>query len=678
MRFNHVGALLIAVLCYSTAASQNNIGINNSTPDASAILDIESTDRGVLIPRMTTVQRQAISSPAEGLLVFDLTTSSFWYYGGGIWRPLEGTEWSLTGNAGTVDGTNFIGTTDGVPLTLKANNLRQGYLNPFYNNIFFGTEAGAGGSGGVYLGYQAGKLHAAGDNTIAIGYQAGANNNTGTDCIFIGLEAGLNYTVGHNNIAIGSHALRDPDASHTYVIAIGNEAGGQLMGSTSNVLIGNFSGHSLNGDHNICLGRAGENINGSYNVAIGSSCATNGAPEFSVLIGRQAAQLNSGPKAVAIGYQAGQQNAGIESVIIGSQACNSSGQGTIAIGALAAKNGAGDGDIVMGYNSFSDNLLFSGSFPNVIIGTEAAVGTNLQFGGNVYMGFRSGSGSPYHTNDENIALGAYAGASDPSNVLFITRTKNIMIGSYAGYTLGTNSGASNSTENIIIGNYTTTPSTLLEDGGYGNIMLGEGAGRDLKLGDFNIAIGAGANIVTNNNDNDNCIAIGNGASITSPANIDVDNAVAIGKLAVCSESNSMIIGNPLQYTMQVGINVSDADYELEVGGTTSTTSMRVEDGTQLGQDAPVIRMKKLTGTIAATQGTSISLSHGITDQSKILAVDVHVEYAANYSVPNGYTLNNGFEFDYYITPTAIVIWPVNGNSINLLNDPVRVLITYEL
>lgn len=52
-------------------ATQAQVGINTSTPHASSALDIESTNKGVLLPRMTTVQKTSIVSPAPGLLVYD-------------------------------------------------------------------------------------------------------------------------------------------------------------------------------------------------------------------------------------------------------------------------------------------------------------------------------------------------------------------------------------------------------------------------------------------------------------------------------------------------------------------------------------------------------------------------------------------------------------------------------
>ncbi len=89
-----------------------SVGINNSTPDASSILDIKSTTKGLLIPRMTTAQRTAIAAPAKGLLVFDISTNSLWFHNGTSWNAFSSGSstnyWTLSGsdisnnNAGNV------------------------------------------------------------------------------------------------------------------------------------------------------------------------------------------------------------------------------------------------------------------------------------------------------------------------------------------------------------------------------------------------------------------------------------------------------------------------------------------------------------------------------------------------------------------------------------------------
>lgn len=67
----------------------NTIGINTSTPHASAALDISGTNKGLLIPRMTQVQRDAIVSPASGLMIFQTDVSvGFYYYNGTSWTNI--------------------------------------------------------------------------------------------------------------------------------------------------------------------------------------------------------------------------------------------------------------------------------------------------------------------------------------------------------------------------------------------------------------------------------------------------------------------------------------------------------------------------------------------------------------------------------------------------------------
>jgi hypothetical protein len=56
------------------------LGVNTILPDASSIIDLQSSDRGLLTPRMTTIDRDKIQNPATGLLIFNLTTAVFNYF----------------------------------------------------------------------------------------------------------------------------------------------------------------------------------------------------------------------------------------------------------------------------------------------------------------------------------------------------------------------------------------------------------------------------------------------------------------------------------------------------------------------------------------------------------------------------------------------------------------------
>jgi len=78
--------LIFAALVIPSLAmlAQDNVGIGTSTPNPSALLDVTSTTKGVLFPRMSSAQRTSITG-VKGLLVFDTSTNSFWYHNGSIW-----------------------------------------------------------------------------------------------------------------------------------------------------------------------------------------------------------------------------------------------------------------------------------------------------------------------------------------------------------------------------------------------------------------------------------------------------------------------------------------------------------------------------------------------------------------------------------------------------------------
>jgi len=65
------------------------VGIGTITPNASAMLDVNSTTQGLLAPRMTTIEKNSITSPANGLLIYDTDLSKFNYYNGSAWTTIE-------------------------------------------------------------------------------------------------------------------------------------------------------------------------------------------------------------------------------------------------------------------------------------------------------------------------------------------------------------------------------------------------------------------------------------------------------------------------------------------------------------------------------------------------------------------------------------------------------------
>jgi len=141
--------LLLIFLLLTTVSTHAQIGIGTTTPDASAQLDITSTVRGLLMPRMTAAQRSAISSPAEGLLVYQTNAPV------GAYLYMSGA-WTLLGQGGLSSGSQFGNT-------------------PYWNGGFWVTNSNNlfnnGGSIGIGTSSPGAKLDVVGNVRIADGTQ---------------------------------------------------------------------------------------------------------------------------------------------------------------------------------------------------------------------------------------------------------------------------------------------------------------------------------------------------------------------------------------------------------------------------------------------------------------------------------------------------------------------------
>lgn len=116
--------LLVNLLGAKVVAQSFSINTTGASADASSILDVSSTNKGMLVPRMTTAQRTAIASPATGLVVYDNSLNQFYFYNGTAWTamatgPNANNYWTLSGG----NLYNNVGTLVGVGVTTPAANL---------------------------------------------------------------------------------------------------------------------------------------------------------------------------------------------------------------------------------------------------------------------------------------------------------------------------------------------------------------------------------------------------------------------------------------------------------------------------------------------------------------------------------------------------------------------------
>ncbi len=329
-------------------ATAQSLGINTdgSTANPSSILDVKSTDKGVLVPRMSKAQKYAIVSPATGLLVFQDTPDStgFHYFDGTKWIWLadsgnaDSTSWKITGN-NNIKSTNFIGTLNDSALRFRIHNISSGivdsisqntslgyrtmYLTTGIGNTAFGYQSLASDTSGQFntsVGTYSLNSNSKGQANTAVGASALASATTGNfntavgqaalyfhfkndGNTAIGSNALQNDTTGFNNTAIGLNALLS-NTNGTYNTGVGRESLKNHSNNNNNTAIGSLSlFNDITGTENSVLGynALALNTTGNYNSALGAY--TNVAS-------------NNLTNATAIGYRAmvGQSN----SLVLGS------------------------------------------------------------------------------------------------------------------------------------------------------------------------------------------------------------------------------------------------------------------------------------------------------------------------------------------------------------------------
>ncbi len=448
-----------------------NVGIGTASPNASALLDISSSTKGILIPRTSTTTRLTIPA-VKGLLVYDTTTSGFWFHNGTIWIEAGNTKnsWGLNGNTGTTDGINFIGTSDDMPLSFKVNNEKAGRIDHTMGNTFFGYQTGNSinlggyntaigqqalltntdgtfniavgiqslywnttGSGSTAVGAFALQFNTTGVQNTAIGMEALSANTTGQNNTSTGMSSLEDNTTGNNNTANGYHALQDNltgsnNTASGHQAMLSNKTGSDNTAIGVNALIGNGSGYS-----NVAVGSGSlfSNVNGHNNVAIGDSAlfhfntTTN---FFNTAIGSKALFNSTGADNTATGFHSlfsatiGNDNTangylalesntiGNNNTAVGSFALqdNTTGPLNVAVGSLAlSSNTTGNGNIGVGQQSLFSTTTGSG---NIGIGGLTTAGAFGQ--SNIVIGGGGGTNSNSLTNAIALGVGTIVNASN--------------------------------------------------------------------------------------------------------------------------------------------------------------------------------------------------------------------------------------------------------------------------
>ena len=564
--------------------SNGNTGICNTNPSeklhiSNGSIKIDDGSNPYTLPYSDGSANQILTTDGSGNLSWNTPPS------------ITNLGWSLSGNAGTTNGTNFIGTTDAQDFDIRTNNLirttitQKGQIEVYNSgrSVFIGESAGENDdlsdNRNVFIGLSSGNQNTSGELNVAIGPYSLESNTTANYNVGLGYGVLKTNTTGAQNTAIGAQALYSNNTG-TDNVAVGKDVL-YFNESSLNTGIGSYALQlNENGMYNTALGTSALNSNvaGSYATAIGARAmlyANNNNTSFTnenVAVGYEALRgslnpaTNTGNKNTAIGYQ--------------SLRSNSTSNENTAIGNTSMYNNTtGTGMVANGFEALYSNT--SGIY-NTAIGWRA-MKSNVTGGSNVALG---SDALHSNTSDGNTAVGAF---------------------SLQANTVGV--------QNTAIGHLSMFDNT---DGNY-NVGLGMSSLSNNTSGNYNISIGysSGTNNITGNNNT----FIGRFADA---GNANLSNATAIGANATVSTSNSLVLGN----NVNVGIGTSSPSAKLDVVGT-----IQIDDG---NQGAGKIFTSDASGN-ATWASNSIYTESGSLNNFSIDATTTWQQTGASFTVNKVYT-----------------------------------------
>ncbi len=447
------------MLCFSVIQAQNsNITITDNashTADVSSVLDVYSTTKGMLVPRMNTVQMGMISTPARGLLIFNTDVNSFYFYNGTSWEDLSGTGTNLWGVNGTgdlyvsdTDANIGIGTSSPISkLTVKA----PGTL-PVDSKLFEiqdkdGFPIFTVTSEGVRI-YVKDVNSKAASGGFAVGKYGAAKGTPETSYLIVTPDSTRVYMESNLKATSGGFAVGK------YGAAKGSANTILYAGSDSTRVYTNTDGKAVSGGFAV----------GKYGAAKGTENYLHLTKENYFIGHKSGENMTTGVNNLFMGYESGFNNTiGIKNTFLGhlSGYNNQDGNKNIFIGDSAGYSCTEDENNIFigvsaGYkthstegNQYGDENVFIGSYSgysnidgmnNVYVGNLTGK-KNTGGLGNVFIGGFTGrentksnntfvGGAACYNNTtgaNNTSIGAYSGT------LNITGSRNVFIGYNAGY-----------------------------------------------------------------------------------------------------------------------------------------------------------------------------------------------------------------------------------------------------
>ena len=580
------------ILLAITANAQ--VGIGTSVPNGSAQLDVTSSSKGFLPPRLTLAQRNAIASPAAGLMIYQTdNTPGFYGYNGSAWIALTGldpgnfvdrtTDQSIAGNktlsgnttiggdlavtgstnlglltAGasllssafvtgntTMDGTlSVAGLTSLTSAVVSANESVGGALAVAGNTTLSGDLTVAGGINGNLTGDVTGTASKAtsiaGGSTGAIPYQTAANTTA-----FL-LPGTTGQLLSSNGAAAPTWITPSGGSGVGYTAGTGIDITGSVISNTSANRV--HTGDAVGESSLTVIGLRGLSLSPSlpyendvlkWNGAAwtpspitGWSLTGNALSSSTYFIGStNVSDVNFKRNNIRAGFL------GETTTSFGFRALYSSTNASFntAIGGMALYyNTAGNANVAIGYNALFSNTTASS---NTAIGHSSLYTQSYSFAGS-------------HWGSSNTAIGEEAlYFNQPTSIT--EGIDNVALGVRALYHNTTGS------ENMASGNY----SLLMNETGNGNTALGHSALDSNTSGNYNTAVGYIS--LTHNTTGSYNTTLGYKADAWAADGIT--NSTAIGNGASVGYSNTMVFGNTSVVGWGFGCEVPPDIYAMKVG-----------------------------------------------------------------------------------------------------------------
>jgi hypothetical protein len=407
----------------SNTTGSNNTGLGNGADVSGNLNNATAIGNGAIVDASNTMQlgNAAVTQVNIGVgTAATLLTGGLRVVGGtlGVGRILTSDAsgnatwqvggWALTGNDLTVDGTDFIGTLDDIPLNFRANNQKAGRVETTTQaNTYFGYQAGDVSNNDLAntgIGYQSLFSNTTGFSNTANGARSLYSNTTGDDNTAIGVESLSNNTTGSSNTAIGRNSLGNNTTGGD------NTANG--LGSLQNNTIGNF---------NTAIGSSSllSNTVGNYNTANGAASLlfntignNNNANGFESLSNNTTGNNNN-----ANGYQ--------------SLFTNTTGDFNSANGAESLfSNDTGSNNTANGYQSLQSNINGSQNTANGASSLQSNItgSQNTAIGLNALIDNTTGNENTAIGNGANVAAGNLNNATAIGNGAIVDASNTMQLG----------------------------------------------------------------------------------------------------------------------------------------------------------------------------------------------------------------------------------------------------------